>query len=283
MKILITGAGGGLGGELPAVFTEDELVSLTHADLDIADAAAVADRISDEAPKVVIHCAAYNAVDAAEEDEQTARAVNVDGTRNVAEAATAAGAVLVAIGSDYVFDGTKTAPYLEADDTNPQSAYARSKRDGERAALEAAPAGYVLRTSWLYSQGGKSFASTMLNLFETKDELTVVADEVSSPTYSRDFARAIQQLLRTKPEPGLYHASCEGETSWRDYAVEIARQVGKDITINPTTAAEWGAAAARPHYSKLDGSKLTATGITLPTWQESLTNYLSDRGLTPRT
>lgn len=277
MKILVTGAGGGLGGEIPHVFTDDDLILLTRSDLDITNEVAVADTIGSIRPDVVIHAAAYTAVDAAEEDDETAQKVNVDGTRNVAAVAKAAGATLVYPSTDYVFDGERNTPYIETEETNPLSVYGLTKLEGERAAIKANPQTYVLRTSWLYSQTGKSFATTILRLLQEKDELTVVADEVSTPTYARDFARAIRALLNAAPEPGIYHASTSGETSWRDYAAEIALLAKKDIPIKPTTADEYGLPAMRPPYSVLDCTKLANAGVTLPDWKQSLANFFADR------
>lgn len=277
MKILVTGAGGGLGGEIPHAFTDDELILLTRKTLDVTDGAAVTQAITDSKPDAVIHAAAYTAVDAAEEHEALAKRVNVDGTRNVAAAANKAGATLIYPSTDYVFDGEKPTPYEETDKPNPLSVYGLAKLEGERVAAEANPRTYVVRTSWLYSQTGKSFATTMLKLFEERDELSVVADEVSSPTYARDFARGLKNLLATSPEPGTYHLSGGGETSWLDYAREIARLAGSGVTLKATTAATWDAPAQRPAHSTLDNAKAWQSGIKLPDWKESLAAFFADR------
>jgi dTDP-4-dehydrorhamnose reductase len=277
MKILVTGAGGGLGGEVSQVFTDDELTSLDRTQLDITDAELTSEVVGSAKPDVVLHCAAYTAVDKAEEEDELAHRVNADGTRNVAAAAAKAGAIMIYPSTDYVFDGAQRTPYVETDPTNPLSVYGLTKLEGERAAQEANPKTYVLRTSWLYSQTGKSFVTTILKLIAERDELTVVADEISSPTYARDFARAIQRLLELRPEFGVYHAACGGETSWRDYAALIAKLDRKDPAVKPTTAEEYGLPAMRPPYSVLDCSKLANAGVTLPDWEASLANFFADR------
>lgn len=274
MKILVTGAVGGLGGELPFVFPDDELVLLPRADLDITDQQAVGRKITAVRPDVIIHTAAYTKVDQAETDRQRAEAVNVTGTRNVAEAARATDAMLVYPSTDYVFDGTKGSPYTEQDEPNPLSVYGQTKLDGE-AAARANPKTFVLRTSWLYSHTGKSFVTTMRRLFAEKAKLSIVDDEVSSPTYSRDFATTVRKLLPTEAY-GLYHVASGGETSWYGFAQEIARQTGSAITIEPTTSAAYGLPAKRPARSTLDTAKLRQLGVTLPTWQEGLAAYWRD-------
>lgn len=276
MHILVTGAGGGLGGEIPAVFADDELTLLDFATLDVTDRDAIIEAVKSHRPKVIIHAAAYTDVDAAEANPEDAVAVNRDGTANVTAAAAEVSATLVYPSTDYVFDGEKDSPYDETDPTGPLSAYGESKLAGEQAA-SAYDKAYVVRTSWLYSQSGKSFATTMLRLFQERDELKVVSDETSSPTYARDFAGALQTMLDVQPEYGTYHLSSGGETNWYEYAKEIARQSGAKTRLRPTLAAEWNAPATRPHYSKLDSGKLAKAGVELPDWKESLRHFFKDR------
>lgn len=276
VKIVVTGADGGLGGEVPTVFTDDELILLDRSQLDVTDKDAVIEAAKKSKPDVIIHAAAYTNVDAAESNPEDAIAVNRNGTANVTLAAAEVSAILMYPSTDYVFDGEKKSPYVETDQTGPLSVYGETKLAGEVEALKHDQT-YVIRTSWLYSQTGKSFATTMLKLFADKKELAVVSDEVSSPTYARDFARGLQTLLKTRPDFGTHHFSAGGETSWFEYAQEIARQSGAKTIINPTTAAEWNAPATRPRYSKLDSGQLAKAGVELPDWKESLTHFFKDR------
>lgn len=276
MKVLVTGAGGGLGSELPELWPEVGLIQQTRGDLDITDAAAVQSRIEEKRPDVIIHAAAYTAVDRAESEPEKAMAANRDGTANVAKAAAAIDAVLIYPSTDYVFDGKKETPYREDDQTNPLSVYGKSKLAGEQVAIEHNPKTYVVRTSWLYAHHGKSFVSTMLKLFKEKNELSIVSDEVSSPTYAKDFAEALKALLDARPDFGIYHASCGGETNWFEFAQEIAGLSNDDVRLKPTTASAWGAAAKRPAYSKLDCGKIGGLGIKLPDWKVSLQQFFAD-------
>lgn len=274
MKVFVTGAGGGLGQEVPEVFGDHEIVPFTRTELDVTDAEAVERIILSERPEIIIHAAAYTAVDKAESEEELARLINVDGTRNVTRASLEVGATLVYPSTDYVFDGRKLAPYTEEDDTGPLNIYGRTKLEGEHAAL-ANPKTFVVRTS-IYSQQGKSFAATMVRLFHERDEVPVVTDEVSSPTYSRDFLRGLRSLIETR-KYGLYHLTCEGRTSWNGFAKEIAGQTNADVTITDTTAAEFGLPATRPAFSKLSGKKAEALGVTMPHWKRSLKHFIRDR------
>ncbi len=285
MKILVTGAGGGLGQELARAWANDDLVLLDRTQLDVTDARHVSEVIPRARPELVVHAAAYTKVDQAEAEPDRARAVNVGGSENVATAAARAGATLVYISTDYVFDGSKGAPYVETDPPNPLSVYGRTKLEGEAAALSANPRTFVVRTSWLYSHFGKSFVTTMLRLFAERaalqragqpppESLKVVADEVSAPTYAGDLAAALRQLIETDSY-GLYHAASGGETSWHGFAAEIAAQSGSPVTIEPTTAKAYGLPAGRPAYSKLNTGKLAALGIVLPDWQDGLRHFFA--------
>lgn len=276
MKLMVTGAGGGLGQEVPEVFTDDEIVPFSRNQLDVTDAEAVGRIIRQERPDVIIHAAAYTAVDQAESEPELARLINVDGTRNVTRAAIEAGAVVVYPSTDYVFDGRKRTPYEEEDETGPLNVYGRTKLEGEHAAL-ANPRTFVLRTSWLYSQHGKSFATTMLRLLSERKQVRVVTDEISSPTYSRDYLRATKSLLETN-RFGLYHLACEGRTSWNGFAKEIAALSGSAVPVTDTTAADYGLPAARPAFSKLSTKTAVSMGVELPHWKRSLGHFFRDRG-----
>lgn len=275
MKVLVTGAGGGLGGELPTVFSDDDLMLLDRKQLDVTDRDKTIETIRSHQPDAIIHAAAYTDVDGAETNLEDARAVNTSGTANVVAAASEASAVLIYPSTDYVFDGQKPEPYTEDDMTNPLSVYGKTKLAGEAEALTYGNS-YIIRTSWLYSHNGKSFVTTMLKLFQEKKELKVVSNETSSPTYARDFANGLKDLLEIRPETGTYHLSGGGEANWFEYAQEIAKQAESDIKLEPTSAAEWNAPAKRPTYSKLESGRLAKMGISLPHWKDSLKNFFSD-------
>lgn len=276
MRILVTGANGGMGREAPYAFTGDELSLASRAECDVTDAAAVDAVVQAAQPELILHTAAYTAVDQAEAEPEQARRVNVEGTINVARAAQKAGAILVYPSTDYVFDGRKNSPYTEADQPNPLSVYGRTKLEGEQAAQAEHDDTYVVRTSWLYSHVGKSFVTTVLKLLQESTELKVVADEVSSPTSAHSFISGISRLLEVRPAPGVYHLACGGETNWHDYAKEIVRLAGSSIQVKPTTAADWGAPAVRPRYSKLNCDKLAKLDIVLPDWKDDLVGFFKD-------
>jgi dTDP-4-dehydrorhamnose reductase len=219
MKIFLTGATGQLGIALRHVLRGHDLVSPTETEADITDAS-IAARIADAGPEVVIHAAAYTDVDGAESNPDRAYAVNADGTRNVARGAAKAGARLVAVSTDYVYDGTKTAPYVEDDLVAPLSVYGASKLAGEREALAVKPDAIILRTAWLYGDG-KNFVRTMIRLAGERSELRVVSDQIGSPTAAVDLAHAIRAVLDTRAA-GVYHAVNAGSCSWHEFAVTIS-------------------------------------------------------------
>jgi dTDP-4-dehydrorhamnose reductase len=278
MKVFVTGAGGGLGQEVPEVFVDDEVVGRTHADLDITDREAVLRDIEDEKPDLVIHAAAYTNVDQAETYREVAHKANVDGARNVAEAAANNGAALIFPSTDYVFDGRKGSPYIEADVARPLNYYGETKLAGEAAVLEVHPQALVARVSWLYSQRGKSLATTMLRYFVEREKLSMVSDQFGSPTYSRDYLRGAAVLLKAGAA-GLYHVAAEGETSRYGFVHKLAELVGSKVVLEKTTAAEYDLPAKRPARCSLDSSRARALGAGLPQWEDSLYAYLVDRGL----
>lgn len=275
MRIVVTGGAGGLGSEVPHVFTDDDVTLLSRAECDVTDAKQVESVLTTANPEVIIHAAAYTAVDQAEAEPKIAHRVNVDGTANVARTAKKLGARLVYPSTDYVFDGQQPEPYTETDPTNPLSVYGRTKLQGEQVALAEHDQTFVVRTSWLYSHGGKSFVETIRTLLAEKSEVSVIDDQVASPTYSRDYLQAIRQLLG-HGQPGLYHAAADGQASWYGFAREIAEHEKSSTPVKPTTTAEWGAPAERPPYSKLDCGKLAKLGITLPDWKAGLTCFFGD-------
>jgi dTDP-4-dehydrorhamnose reductase len=276
MRIVVTGGEGGLGSELPHVFSDDEVTLLSRSECDVTDSSRTEAALARANPDVIVHAAAYTAVDRAESEPEAARRVNVEGTKNVARAAKRIGTVLVYPSTDYVFDGRKNAPYLETDTAKPLSVYGRTKLEGEQAAQAEHDDTYVVRTSWLYSRAGKSFVTTILKLLQESMELKVVADEVSSPTSAHGFVSGISRLLEVRPPPGVYHLACGGETNWYDYAKEIVRLAGSSVQIKPTTSTDWGAPAVRPRYSKLNCDKLEKLDIALPDWKDDLAGFFKD-------
>jgi dTDP-4-dehydrorhamnose reductase len=241
-------------------------VGYTRAELDVTDVAAVRDALGPD--DLAINCAAWTDVDGAEEHEDEALRINRDGARNVAEAA---GAVLY-VSTDYVFDGTKREPYVESDPVNPQSAYGRTKLAGERVTAEANPRHYIVRTSWLFGNGGPNFVETMLRLGQERDTLRVVDDQIGRPTYTGHLALAIAQLVRGA-DYGIHHRAGSGECSWFDFAREIMRRAELECEVEPCTTEEFPRPARRPAYSVLGSEH----GDRLPTWQEGLDAYLGVR------
>jgi dTDP-4-dehydrorhamnose reductase len=275
MRFLITGSGGMLGQDLAeaAAASGHEPVALTHAELDITDLDAVRRAIGRAGPEVVINCAAWTDVDGAETAEAAASAVNRAGAGNVARAAHEAGAWTIHVSSDYVFDGTKRAPYVESDLTNPLSAYGRSKLGGERAVAEAAPGAHTIaRSSWLFGAHGRCFPATILRLAEERDQLAVVDDQVGCPTFTAHLAGALLKLADTRP-PGILHVAGEGSCSWYELAREIVALGGLDCEITRSTTAEQGRPAPRPAYSVLRSDRAGAAP-TLPAWRQGLEEYM---------
>jgi dTDP-4-dehydrorhamnose reductase len=238
-------------------------VGYSRAELDLTDAAAVHEAIGPD--DLVVNCAAWTDVDGAEEHEDEALRINRDGARNVAEAA---GAV-VYVSTDYVFDGTKRAPYVESDPVNPMTAYGRTKLEGERATAAANPRHFIARTSWLFGPGGKNFVETMLAL---GPEVRVVDDQVGCPTFTGHLADALVRLAGTE-EYGVHHVAAAGSCSWFEFAREIFARAGSDTRAEPCTTADFPRPAPRPAYSVLESER----GNRLPTWQEGLDAYLGVR------
>lgn len=238
-------------------------VGYTRAELDVTDAAAVRDALGPD--DLAINCAAWTDVDGAEKREDDALRVNRDGARNVAEAA---GTVLY-VSTDYVFDGTKREPYVESDPVNPQSAYGRTKLEGERATAAANPRHFIARSSWLFGRGGKNFVETMLG---RGPEVRVVDDQIGSPTFTGHLADALVRLARTE-DFGIHHLAASGSCSWFQFAREIFARAGSDTRAEPTTTADFPRPAPRPAYSVLGSER----GNRLPTWQEGLDAYLGVR------
>lgn len=279
MKILVTGASGQLGMELRteleklfpscAVYTD-------HDTLDITDAKAVEAFVTNNDITHIVNCAAYTAVDKAEEEKMQCARINTDAVKNIALAADAAGAKVIHISTDYVFDGTNHRPYRESDKVNPISQYGTTKRKGETSLLALSPEAIIIRTAWLYSSYGKNFVKTMLRLGKENREVRVVCDQVGTPTYARDLARAIAKVLKSQQwVAGIYHFTDEGAASWYDFAKAIFRIAGMKVKVVPIPTEDYPTPASRPAYSILDRTRIKATyGVEIPHWEESLSDCI---------
>lgn len=276
MKLLVTGAGGMLGRDvvLAADNAGHEVVGYGHTELDVTDAGTVGAKIEAERPAVVINCAAWTDVDGAEDAEAEATRVNGEGAGSVAAAAAAVDAAVVYVSSDYVFDGSKAAPYVETDETAPLSAYGRSKLAGEEATRAANKRHFVVRSAWLFGTGGRNFVETMLRLAADHGEVLVVRDQVGSPTYTWHLAYGIVRLIEGV-EFGIHHMAAAGACSWYEFASEIFEQAKVECKVMSATTEMLGRPAPRPSYSALASQREHA--IELPSWQDGLAAYLAQR------
>lgn len=278
MRIVVTGAGGMLGQDVVRAGRDcgHEVVGLARAELDVADAAAVASAVRDATPDAVVNCAAWTDVDGAEADPEGAHAVNATGAGNVARAAAAAGARLVHVSTDYVFDGEKRSPYVESDPTGPRSAYGASKLAGERAVAAVPDLSHaIVRSSWLFGVGGRNFVATMMALGAERDEVAVVADQIGCPTFTVHLALGLLELARPDGGEGVFHMAGAGHCSWHDFAVEIFRRAGIDCRVLPCTTEQMPRPARRPACSVLATERRALP--PLPPWQDGLDNYLNLR------
>lgn len=278
MKILVTGASGQLGQDVVRIFETagHEVKGCTRAELNIANQQQCERMIDDYRPAAVIHCAAYTAVDAAEEDVDGAYRVNASGTRNIAVAAEKVGAKLAYISTDYVFDGQADRPYREYDNTAPQTVYGESKRAGEMLTQTLSSKYFIVRTSWVYGQYGSNFVKTMLKLGAEKDSLSVVHDQIGSPTYTVDLARFLLQLIQTE-KYGIYHASNSGRCSWHEFAQAIFETAGLRVNVLPVTTEQFPRPARRPAYSVMDHSAIRTNDLEdLPHWRDGLERFLAE-------
>ncbi|WHX48657.1 dTDP-4-dehydrorhamnose reductase [Paenibacillus woosongensis] len=286
MRVLVTGAGGQLGQDVLRVFQNAGHIVLPcdRETLDITDFDNCLERTEAFKPDVVIHCAAYTAVDQAESDVDTAYAVNASGTRNMVLAAQSVGAKFCYISTDYVFDGTAKAPYHEYDNTNPQSIYGKSKRAGEVLVQSLSSAFFIVRTSWVYGLHGHNFVKTMLKLGAEKPELKVVNDQKGSPTYTVDLAQFLLELAQTE-KYGIYHASNTGECTWFEFAKaifdEAERIFGQNypVRVEPCTTEEFPRPAPRPRSSVMEHLAIRTNGLRdLRPWREGLQAFLRELG-----
>lgn len=310
MRFFVTGVGGQLGHDVmnelsgrgyegvgsdiapsySGIADGTPVTTMPYVQLDITDKEAVAKTIREVKPDAVVHCAAWTAVDAAEDEEnrEKVRLVNVVGTQNIADICKELGIKMMYISTDYVFDGQGTTPWdPDCKDYKPLNVYGASKLDGELAVSEILDKYFIVRIAWVFGTNGKNFIRTMLNVGKTHDKLTVVNDQIGTPTYTFDLARLLVDMIETD-KYGYYHATNEGGyISWYDFTKEIFRQAAamgrteydeSHVTVTPVTTAEYGVSkAARPFNSRLDRSKLTANGFTpLPTWQDAVARYLKE-------
>ena len=284
MKILITGANGMLAKEVKEKFSVGNEVTLTDvAELDITNEKMVYDFITNLKPDLIINCAAYTAVDKAEENLELADRINGDGPTNLAKAAKASESELVHISTDYVFGGDLdlSKAYKEDDEKKPVTAYGITKLHGEQGIQKYLDKYYIFRTAWLYGIGGNNFVKTMTKLGTERDELSVVSDQHGSPTYAKDLTEIIYQAVNKKIPYGVYNATNEGFTTWYDFTKEILAEQGIECKVNPVTTAEYiemmkVTQAKRPFNSQMSKDKLKQVGINVPEWKDGLKRYLEE-------
>ncbi|MCM6880979.1 dTDP-4-dehydrorhamnose reductase [Enterococcus italicus] len=274
--ILLTGGNGQLGTELRHLLDEQgqEYISTDSSELDITDGAATMAKIKEIQPSVIYHCAAYTAVDKAEDEgKEIDELVNVQGTVNVAKAAEAVGATLVYISTDYVFDGKlKNGEYDTDAQTNPLNEYGRTKLAGEQAVQNTMSKYYIIRTSWVFGKYGHNFVFTMQKLAQTYPKLTIVNDQYGRPTWTRTLAEFMTYVVANKSEYGIYHLSNDNACTWYEFAKEILKDT--DVDVQPVTSDQFPQKATRPQYSVMDLSKAKATGFDIPTWEDALAMML---------
>lgn len=278
MKILVTGYNGQLGYDVVKELNSRsvECRGVDREDFDITDRDETVGYICDYAPDAVIHCAAYTAVDRAEDDEENCRKVNADGTENIAVACEKLRAKMLYVSTDYVYGGDGEAPFETDSPTNPKNVYGVTKLEGEKAVMKYIDKFFIVRTSWVFGINGNNFVKTMLRLGDEKESLNVVCDQVGSPTYTPDLARLICDLIVTE-KYGIYHGTNENFCSWAEFAAEIMKLGGKKTVINPVPSSEYPTKAERPHNSRLSKKCLDEAGIKrLPTWQDALKRFLKE-------
>lgn len=278
MKVLVTGVKGQLGHDVVRELEKRgmEAVGVDIEEMDITDAASVDRVIRAAAPDAVIHCAAYTAVDAAEENEAVCRKVNADGPRNIAQVCRELDIRMLYISTDYVFDGQGDHIWEPEDACAPKSVYGQTKYEGELAVQELLDKFFIVRIAWAFGRNGNNFVKTMLRLAETHDTITVVNDQFGSPTYTYDLARLLVDMVQTE-KYGVYHATNEGFCSWYDFACAIFREAGVNVKVVPVTSAEYGAKANRPMNSRMSKEKLTENGFErLPSWEDALRRFMEE-------
>ncbi len=276
MRILVTGVKGQLGHDVVNELTKrgHTPIGVDVEEMDITDAAAVEQEMKKEPLDAVIHCAAYTAVDPAEDNREVCMRVNAEGTRNIARVCRELDIKMVYISTDYVFDGEGERPWEPDDARNPLNVYGESKYQGELAVEEYLDKYFIVRIAWGFGVNGKNFIKTMLRLAKDHKEINVVNDQTGSPTYTYDLAVLLADMVETE-KYGRYHATNEGLCTWYEFAKEIFAQAGVDVKVNPVSSEEFPAKARRPHNSRMDKSRLTQNGFKLlPSWQDALKRYL---------
>jgi dTDP-4-dehydrorhamnose reductase len=277
MKVLVTGYTGQLGYDVVREGLERgfEMIGVGSKELNITDEQSVSYLVSEIKPDAIIHCAAYTAVDKAEDDKENCWNVNVNGTKYIANAAKAVNAKFMYISTDYVFDGLGENSFVENDTTDPIGYYGLTKLEGEKVVQSLLSEWFIVRISWVFGLNGNNFVKTMLRLAETRDELNVVGDQVGSPTNTFDLSRLLLDMIQTN-KYGIYHATNEGFCSWSEFAKEIFRLSDKKVVVNSIATEEYPTRAVRPKNSRLSKQKLTENGFEpLPNWQDSLAQYLN--------
>ncbi len=278
MKVLVTGFNGQLGYDVVKELNNRniECKGVDLRDFDITDREQTIKYIQEYSPDAVVHCAAYTAVDRAEDDEECCRRVNVDGSENLALACKELDAKMLYVSTDYVYGGNGEDPFEVTDQTDPKSVYGRTKLEGENAVKKHLSKYYIVRTSWVFGINGNNFVKTMLRLGAERDVLTVVDDQIGSPTYTPDLARLICDLILTE-KYGVYHGTNENYCSWAEFAAEIMKLGGRKAEIKPIPSSEYPAKAQRPLNSRLSKECLDRIGIKrLPTWQDALERYMKE-------
>ena len=280
MKVLVTGVKGQLGYDVCKLLNQRSIENLgvDIEDFDITDRDATHRFIKNYAPDVVVHCSAWTAVDAAEDMLEKVAAVNVEGPRNIAQVCKEIGAKMVYISTDYVFPGDGEEFYEVDDVANPSSVYGKTKLGGELAVKELLDQYFIVRISWVFGINGKNFVKTMLQLAETREELSVVCDQIGSPTYTADLALLLCDMIETE-KYGTYHATNEGICSWAEFSEEIFRLAGKNMKVNHILTKDYSAKASRPLNSRMSKQKLDDMGFRrLPHWKDALARYLKELG-----
>ena len=278
MKILVTGVKGQLGHDVVNELEKRgiEAIGVDIDEMDITDAVSVDKVIREATPDAVIHCAAYTAVDAAEENQELCRKVNADGPRNIARVCRELDIKLLQVSTDYVFEGTGERPWEPEDECQPKSVYGQTKYEGELAVKELMDKYFIVRIAWVFGINGKNFVKIMLNLAKTHDTIRVVNDQFGSPTYTYDLARLLVDMVLTD-KYGTYHATNEGDCSWYEFACAIFEEAGVKVNVVPVTSEEYGAKANRPFNSRMSKEKLTQMGFErLPEWRNALHRYIGE-------
>jgi len=278
MRVLVTGYTGQLGYDVvqEGIKKGIEMYGIGSKDVDITNELKIKSLVKEVSPDAIIHCAAYTAVDKAEDDKETCWNVNVEGTKYLAQAAKELNAKFMYISTDYVFDGKGKTPFKEDDLPNPIGYYGLTKFEGEKVVKELLNNWFIVRISWVFGINGNNFIKTMLRLSETRTELNVVGDQFGSPTYTYDLARLLIDMIQSE-KYGIYHATNEGFCSWSDFAKEIFKVANKEVIVNPIATEEYPTRAVRPKNSRLSKQKLIENGFkSLPTWEDALKRYIKE-------